>query len=142
MGHGGLRMSPRTSYLVGLLAATFLLLAVPTWATVADDLCSPLDDPCVVSGPVTIDPGSILLFGVRTLQLAPGAVVSWTDELVIHAAACDFRAGSTLRETVPTPGPHFLYLDCAGASTLAGTITTRGAGMLVPGAARSPSRVR
>ena len=60
-------------------------------ATVADDLCAPAADPCVVAGDVSVDPGSTLDFGPRTLQLAAGALVSWTGDLHIIAGQCDFQ---------------------------------------------------
>jgi hypothetical protein len=115
-----------------LLPFVFLLAASPAAATVADDLCAPTDDPCVVSGSVAIDAGSTLDFGTRTLELAAGAKVSWSGALTITAGSCDFRTGSTLAEATTTAGLHYLGLQC-GTSALAGAITTRGAGILVEG---------
>jgi hypothetical protein len=89
---------------LGLLAA----LAGVAHATVADELCPLPDDPCVVHGAATVSAGSTLDFGARTLELAAGAVVSWDGDVTVLAGACDFRAGSVLRQSGVATGPHFL----------------------------------
>jgi hypothetical protein len=115
-----------------MLVLAVLCAAPSVGATTADDLCSSLDDPCVVGGVVTADADSTLDFGSRTLQLAAGAKMLWSGNLSIQAGNCDFRAASALGEATSTPGLHYLNLLC-GVSTLAGAITTRGAGILVEG---------
>jgi hypothetical protein len=109
-----------------------LLLAPAARATVADDLCNPLDDPCIVSTQVTVDPGSTLDFGGRTFRIAVGASLTWSDDLTIDAGACDFEPGSKLVEDKHSPGTGFLRLNC-DSSTLAGDVGTNGAGVLVEG---------
>lgn len=123
---------------VTLLATLFLALPTgPADATVADDLCAPADDPCVVSGAVTITPGSTIDLGGRGLSLATGADVSWTGTVMVtNAGACQFAVGSLLQESDPTPGNPLLWLYCSSA-TLAGTIKTVGAGILVEGSAQT-----
>ena len=112
-------------------------VASAAWATVVDDLCGPADDPCVVSGAVAIDPGSTIDLGGRALQLAPGAVVSWTGTVtILDASDCDFQPKSKLIESAPSLGTTLLWLYCNKA-TLAGSIATRGAGVLVEGSAMS-----
>ena len=115
-----------------ILFLAALGLAAPALATVADDLCPPATDPCEVSSAVSIDPGSTLDFTGRTLRLLPGAKVEWSGDVTIIAAACDFQASTSVREGSVTPGSHFLNLDC-DASTLAGSIKTLGAGIIVDG---------
>lgn len=124
-----MRFSLLAWVLVSLLSVSAVDRAA---ATVADDLCDPGDDPCVIGGVVTIDPGSVLTFGARTLQLAPGAKVSWTGDLAVHAASCDFQRGSTLAESAASSGDPILSLNCA-TSTLDGRIVARGAHILVHG---------
>ncbi len=124
----------RTPFLLALVVATSVIAAAASArATVADDLCAPTDDPCVLSGAVTIDPGSTIDLTGRGLQLAPTAKVSWTGTVTVtNAAHCDFQAGSTLTEKTATGGNPLLWLYCTQA-TLAGTIKTLGAGILVEG---------
>lgn len=113
-----------------LVALTFTATAAR--ATVIDDLCA-ATDPCVVAGTRTIDPNTTLDLAGRDLTLAVGAKVSWTGDLtVLNADHCDFQERSKLSEATTTAGTHFLELDCRSA-TLAGTITTLGAGILVEG---------
>jgi hypothetical protein len=124
----------RASVAAGLavvVCATSVAVA-SAWATVADDLCAPAADPCVVAGDVTVDPGSTLDFGSRTLQLAAGAVASWTGDLHVIASQCDFQEGSALRESVAGPTFSYLNLDC-GVANLAGAIVTKGSGVIVTG---------
>ncbi len=118
-----------------LLATALVSLLAPAirqaTATVADDLCDPLDDPCVIAGSVTLDPGSLLTFGGRAVRLAPDAKVSFSGGLAIHAASCEFLRGSTLAEG--TPSDELLILGCA-TSTLDGRISLQGATLLLSGA--------
>lgn len=123
-----------------LFFSSVLLLALitdPASATVADDLCGPLDDPCVVSGAVTIDPSSTIDLGGRALQLTADADVSWSGDVTVsNAAACDFNGGSQLAESAPTPGNPLLRLHCSSL-VMAGRITTHGAGILIEGSAQT-----
>lgn len=117
-----------------LALAALALAALPPRAhgTVADDLCPPTTDPCVLSAAATVDSDSTLDFGTRTLRLAPGAVVTWSTNLTVKAATCDFQQGSTVREGPSPQGSGFLELQC-GSTTLAGKLTTIGAGVLITG---------
>lgn len=118
--------------LLALAALALAVLPPRAHGTVADDLCAPAADPCVVSTAVTIDADSTLDFGTRTLRLAPGAALSWKTNLTVKAAICDFQTGGTVREGAGSLGSGFLELQC-GSTTLAGTITTIGAGVLITG---------
>jgi len=109
------------------------LTAAPAGATTIDDLCAPTDDPCVVSGTHVIDADSTLDLADRGLELALDAKLSWTNNLTVqNAASCTFQAGSKLQEAVELAPAHFLELDCK-TGTFAGTITSRGAGVLIEG---------
>lgn len=57
-----------------LLALGICAVAVaPAAATTADDVCAPSADPCLVSGTVTVTPGSVLDFGSRALVFPGGS---------------------------------------------------------------------
>jgi cysteine-rich repeat protein len=92
-------ISMRTAFL-GLIVPLHLVLAVPATATVANDICAPADDPCVVKvvkNGVPVTPGSTLDFGTRTLRVPPGAqlVVGGTaGSMTIKAGAMDIQATS------------------------------------------------
>jgi hypothetical protein len=114
---------------VGLLAFVF---AHPVWATVADDLCAPIDDPCVLSTVVNVDPSSTLDFGSRTFRIADNAKLIWRTDLTINAGACEFAAKSQVIEHKDSPGTGFLELNC-NSTNLLGKITTVGSGVLAEG---------
>jgi hypothetical protein len=115
-----------------LIASVLVLLPLRAHATVADDLCAPLDDPCVVTGKVIVDPTSTLDFGSRAFEIAPSASLTWSDDLTVMAASCTVAAGAKLVEAKTSPGTGFLDLLCTTTS-LAGKITTVGAGVIVEG---------
>jgi len=82
----------------GLLVAT-LLVAAPALATVPSDLC--LGNPCVVNTNVTIDPGSDLNFGGRSLHFAGGVTVRVGEgvaprTVIITADNILFQAGARI----------------------------------------------
>jgi len=104
----------------------------PASATVADDLCAPVADPCIVSTPVVVDADSVLDFGIRTLRIDDTGSLTWSSTLQIIAGTCDFAKASKLIEAKTSPGNGLLQLDC-GSSTLAGSMTTVGAGIVVAG---------
>lgn len=117
------------------LFATSLLVALPLagHATVADDLCGPLDDPCVVTEKETIDPGSTLDFGARAFQLADGASLTWADDLTVLAGACTLAPKAKLVESRSlSSGAGFLRLTC-GTTDIAGKIISVGGGVLIEG---------
>jgi hypothetical protein len=117
-----------------LLLAAGLVLSVPlaSHATVADDICGPMVDPCVVTTKITVDPGSILDFGTRTFRIAAGGGVTWSETLEIIAGACEIEVGAALAESNASSGTDFLYLTCT-STTLAGKVSTVGAGIIVEG---------
>lgn len=120
---------PFGSLVVGALA---LVCARPAIATVADDLCGALDDPCVVTGKVVVDPSSTLDFGTRTFRIAEKAKLTWRDDLTIHAGACEFQPKSQVVEDKTSTGTGFLELNCDSTSLL-GKIKTKGSGVLAEG---------
>src|SRR5262249_44502132 len=66
-------------------------------ATVADDLCKPTDDPCIVSGTVTLDPGSVIELGGRGLEAAAAARVTvGAGQVTIHAGSVELLAGARM----------------------------------------------
>src|SRR5262245_60518950 len=75
--------------------------------------------------------------GGRGLQVSSGATLSWSgDVMVTNAGSCDLQADSTVVEASASGGNPLLWLFCSSA-TLAGTISTRGAGVLVEGSAQT-----
>jgi hypothetical protein len=58
------------------LALLLAVVASPAFATVADDLCAPAVDPCVVNTTLTIDPGSVIDLGGRALNSGAAARVT------------------------------------------------------------------
>jgi hypothetical protein len=117
-----------------LLLAAGLVLCVPlaSHATVADDICGPMVDPCVVTTKITVDPSSQLDFGTRTFRIAAGGGLTWSEDLEIIAGACEVEAGAALAESSQSSGIGFLELTCT-STTLAGKVSTVGAGILVEG---------
>ncbi|MBI3785733.1 MAG: hypothetical protein HY270_20260 [Deltaproteobacteria bacterium] len=122
---------------IGIGAATLTLLLSfcalrRAHATVADDLCAPTDDPCVIATKVTVDPSSTLDFGTRALRILKSGVLTWSTSLTLTAGNCDFQPQSKVAEAKTSPGTDFLWMNCS-SSTLAGTIRTVGGGVLVEG---------
>jgi hypothetical protein len=107
-----------------------LLYSVPARATDPNDLCAPTDDPCVISSKVTVDPDSTLNFGSRTLSITDQGSLTWSERLTIDAGNCLFAPKSKLVEAKGSSGTGFLILNC-NQSTLAGKVTTVGAGVLI-----------
>src|SRR5690242_7957202 len=70
-----------------------LLVSSSAFATTADDLCSAVADPCVVSATRTVTPGSVLDFGTRQLD------VKSTGSLVVNGGLMTILAGSVHVET-------------------------------------------
>ena len=62
-----------------VLSLAVLAVARAAEATTAADLCAPAADPCEITTSRTIDPGSVLDFGIRTL------LVRSTGRLVVSA---------------------------------------------------------
>jgi cysteine-rich repeat protein len=77
-----------------------LLLASHAWAIdiqVADDVCAPTDDPCLVSQDFNIVDGSVLDFGTRTLQVTVNGVLD------TNAGQATILCGSFLTDTGTVP---------------------------------------
>lgn len=106
----------------GLLVLTLAVCAVPAGATEPSDLCT--GNPCVISGGVSLDPGSFLDFGDTTdLRFAGSAVVQLNDAY--------FRAGSITLQ----PGARLVGggTECEGVTleAVTGAITMQeSAGLL------------
>src|SRR5262245_40784161 len=98
----------------------FCLLAVvaPAFATVADDLCSPASDPCVVNSTVALTAGSIIDLGGRALDFGPPAPVA------VGVGAADVVAGPVRRLAGarltgdPGIGGSNLEIDSSGSIAL------------------------
>ena len=69
------------------------LLSTPAFATTADDVCPSAANPCTVSAAVTADPGSVLDFGSRQLDVTP------TGSITIPTGLLTINAGSVRLET-------------------------------------------
>src|SRR5262245_20188436 len=79
----------RTLTVVGSLLLFTLLAAAPSaLATIADDLCAPAADPCVVNTTLTLDPGSTIDLGSRALTFGAAA------RITVGAGSVDIFAGS------------------------------------------------
>ena len=97
-------MDVRTArHLSSVAGLALALVATAAHATDPADLCT--GDPCVISGNVTLDPGSFLDFGPVALRFASSAVV--------QAKSSYFRAASITLE----PGARLTGggVDCDGA---------------------------
>jgi cysteine-rich repeat protein len=106
--------------LFGLTAAT------PAVATVADDLCAPADDPCVIDQRVEVAPASLLDFGVRALEVRRGGVLDVGDgNLTITARSVRvFAGGAVLARGGDTP--RIVAITTSGALSVDGTAVARG----------------
>ncbi len=106
----------------GVLAAVTVGLAITApprmvGATTADDICGPLEDPCIISSTVDLDADSILDFGSRTFRLAPHGKLRFTGGLALIAGTCDLQAQSGLQQK---SGPSGSVLFTCDAVSLAG----------------------
>ncbi len=105
----------RTSLLLGLLAGS------PVAATVADDLCPPAADPCVVNSAVTIDPGSMIDLAGRALHFGSAARVTLgVGEVVILAGPVRLLPGARITGSQGIGGAS-LRIDSTGSIALEGT---------------------
>jgi hypothetical protein len=72
----------------------------PAVATVADDLCAPSADPCVVNSTLPIGPGSAIDLGGRALHFGGGARVAiGVGTVTIAAGPVRFLPGATETST-------------------------------------------
>ncbi|MGH7896302.1 MAG: DUF4215 domain-containing protein [Candidatus Binatia bacterium] len=74
-----------------------LVWTAPAQATVADDLCAAVANPCVVNATIAITPGSMLDFSGRTLELGGQSTLDvGAGVLIIDAAAVRLLPGSKI----------------------------------------------
>jgi len=94
----------------------------PAGATVADDLCLPVDDPCVIPGTVdlTVDDGSILNFGSRAVEL-DGTLRAGEGTMTILAGSFAINATGILRARGTIGGN--IIVTTSGDIVVGGTTT-------------------
>jgi len=140
-----------------------LIFAGSAAATTAGVLCAPEDDPCVIDGPVAVDPASLLDFGARALEVRRGGVLDvGSGDLTISAGSVRvFPGGAILarggqnrrtiairttgaisvegtgaaRGRIDVSGSRAgeIRLTAGGAFSLAGDLNARGVGATGPG---------
>ncbi len=96
-------------------------------ATVADDLCNPNDNPCVVMTPVVVTDGSVIDVGSRTLEIANLASLSvGSGTMTLKAGQLVVDVGGSLLARNP---------DDTGGTIMvtAGTVNIAGNGGPTPG---------
>jgi hypothetical protein len=108
--------SPNRPNTAPVVAAALLGLAAATPAAAvssADEVCAAAADPCVVSGPITVDDGAVLDFGLRTLRIEGSGVLDF------GAGSATVRAGRVEVATSATATPLVLHGD-PGDGTVSG----------------------
>ncbi len=101
-----------------LSVAACLLGCVPlARATVADELCTSLADPCVVNTVVTLTPGSAIDLGTRALHLGAQGRLVLSGAVTIDAGPVRLLPGARVLGTGGDFGPS-LTLRSAGAITV------------------------
>src|SRR5262245_35355093 len=112
----------RTLLFARWFAALFLTVVVsPAFATVADDLCSPASDPCVVNSTVALTAGSIIDLGGRALHFGSAARVTvGVGAVKISAGPVRLLAGARLTGDPGIGGSH-LQTDSSGSIALEAT---------------------
>src|SRR5438445_702747 len=127
-------------------------LCAPAFATTADDVCPPAADPCTVSAAQTADPGSILDFGTRqldvttTVTIQAGGTASATGtvradgadagDIEIDALNGDITASGTYNagaSGTSTGDGGSVTLIASGNTTMSGTIAMDATGDSVNG---------
>jgi cysteine-rich repeat protein len=80
-----------------LLLVASVLRGAPAVATTADQVCT--GDPCVLSGTVTVTPGSVLDFQTRAFRMTRSGtlVLGDGDTLTIHARTMTMEPGAIIR---------------------------------------------
>jgi cysteine-rich repeat protein len=95
-------------------------------ATVADELCLPADDPCVVDRPVAVAPGSLLDFGARAVEVRRGGVLdAGPGGFTITAGSVRVLPGGALLGR-DGQNPRTIAITTTGAISIEGTGTARG----------------
>ena len=85
----------------------------------ATDLCSASANPCVVTADLTLDPNTTLDFGGRTLDLRPGASLSFTSgTLAIRAGSVRLEAAASILGSAPNDSFPSLSIKKGDAVTL------------------------
>jgi cysteine-rich repeat protein len=108
-----------------LLLFAIITGATPALATVADDLCSPAADPCVVDTTLTLTPGSDIDLGARTLQIGSAARVTiGAGTVSISAGAMRMLAGARITGSAGIGGSN-LEVHSTGAITMEAAGSTK-----------------
>ncbi|HSP96947.1 MAG TPA: dockerin type I domain-containing protein [Candidatus Dormibacteraeota bacterium] len=107
-----------------LLAA--LLFAAPALATIADDLCAPAADPCVVTGTKNVDPGSIIDVGSRQLRVL-GTLDLTSGSMTLRAGEVRVESGGKLLGGGTPHLPGGTIMVTATSVTVAGHADVSGA---------------
>jgi hypothetical protein len=103
-----------------LAVLTVLAFGSTAWATTAADICSPAQNPCLVSAKLTVTNGSVLDFGARALEIQTGGQLDvGTGQMTIMAGSLVLRPNGVLKAlggtiTVITAGN--VLVEVAGAS--------------------------
>lgn len=115
------------SWMVAALTA-LSFSATNAWATVANDLCAPSANPCVVSTTVDVTPGSEINMGARELRILSGGKLRVSGGgMKLLAAQLNVQNGGGLeaRGSASVPGGR---IECwTGSTTVAGKIDAEGA---------------
>jgi len=101
-----IRISPTAPAFARFAIVVFPLIAAaapPAGATTAADLCPAAADPCVIGGNRSIDPGSVLDFGGRAVQLTGTAnLFTSGGDVTLRAGALTALPGSLIRSAGTT----------------------------------------
>jgi cysteine-rich repeat protein len=99
----------------------------PAWATEADDLCAPSDDPCRVTTRVTVMPMSVIDVGQRELLIeGGGALAVGTGQMNLRAGSLRVASnGSLLAQGTAAQNGGIISVE-AGAIVVEGRIDVTG----------------
>ena len=94
-------LRPATAATILILALPLALSVAPAWAGIpassADDICAPIDDPCIIDQ--DYDVSGFLDFGTRTVEMANGGKLSGSG---VSLACGEFLRSSSLGTTSRT----------------------------------------
>jgi cysteine-rich repeat protein len=108
-----------------LARCVFVLAAVAShgraFATTADDLCRPTDDPCTVNTSVTLNASSTIDLGTRALQFGAAArVVVGAGPVTIHCGDVELIAGARITGSAGAAGSTLeidsIRIDAVGST--------------------------
>lgn len=96
--------------------------------TTADDLCKSTEDPCRVSGVVTVTPGSTIDCGNRELLVQPGGSLSvGSGSMTLVARDVTIQNGGALRAAGSTTNDGGSIIIIADTMSIAGGVDVSGA---------------